>query len=122
VAIGAQQTEIFQSVVVVVPIDVVEFQGNRLTEPARVSAERASVGQHVLLQQPVLELVGLNRRLVVEISSDRDFGWQAFPFVPGATAEVRCIDDEMAQCLFQYIVIAAIGSYTECMEDLSHRS
>ncbi|MEW6332341.1 MAG: hypothetical protein AB1560_12860 [Pseudomonadota bacterium] len=113
VAVRAQETEVFQPVVLVVPVDVVKLQGYRLVEPSYISAIGATMLKNTFSQQSVSEFVRLKGQGVTKIFLDRLFRGKCLALAPGLTNEVRGVEIEMPDCFSQHVVIAAVGGDTE---------
>ena len=69
-AIGAQQTQVFQAVVLVVPVNVVKFERDRLSIPPGSAALHAFMLEYPFPQKAVFQLVGLNVCLASQIGLD----------------------------------------------------
>ncbi len=118
VAVGAQQPQVFEPVVLVVPVDVVEFERNRYGLPLGKTATSTAVLEQMFLQKASLEFVRLDWRGVIEVGRKRLPGRNPPPTTPGSAHELRRVDVVSAQRPAENAVVAAIGSDIESDQDL----
>ena len=55
-AVGTQEAEIREEIIASVPVDVVEFKGDRCAAPSSSATATAPPGNHACSQEPLLEL------------------------------------------------------------------
>ena len=107
-AIRTQQAKVFEPIVFVVSVDVVEFERNRLIQPALQATADADRCQHTVFEKAVLELVRLNGSGALEIPLQRCSGRKLPITIPCSAEEMRCIDSKLFEPGPKYVVIATI--------------
>ena len=119
-AVGTQEAQVFQPVVMIVPVYVVEFERNGCTPPHGEPASVAARLENACSQQTTLQLVGLNRHRVAEIGLERLSGRKRPIAAPRSTRKVGCVDLVALERATQSVVVPAIGGDVETRKHLSH--
>ena len=121
VAVRTQEPQVFEPVVPVVPVDVVEFEWNRLGLPFGMPAARAAALEKAFSQKAVLEFVRCDGCGVIEIGSQRLARRELPAPAPSPADELRRIDVVASQRAAEYAVVAAVRSDIEPDQNLSKR-
>jgi hypothetical protein len=88
VTVGAQETQVRKLVVLVVPVDMVEFEGNRQAQPLGETAASAGSRQETSSQETSLQLEGLDRCGILEIGGEWLFWSQPTVATPRSSCEL----------------------------------
>jgi len=122
VAVRAQEAQVFEPVVPVVPVDVVEFEWNRYGLPFGIPAPGTAALEKAFLEEASLEFVRLDRCGVVEIGRQRLARRESPAPAPRPANELRRVDVVAGQCAAKNAVVAAVRSDIEPDQNLSQRS
>jgi hypothetical protein len=88
VAVGAQESQVVEPVVAIVAVDVIELEWDWHALPFGETAAGAGALQETFLEETSLELVGLDRRGVVEIRGQGFSRRKRLAAAPRSTSEL----------------------------------
>ena len=94
--------------VLVVSVDVVEFERDRLIQPAPQATADTDWCQHTVFEKAVFELVRLNGSSALQIPFQRCFGRKLPIAIPCLAEEMRCIQSMLFELGPKYVVITTI--------------
>ena len=124
VAVRAQEPQVFEPVVAVVPVDVVEFEWDGYRLPFGMPASNAATLEKAFPQKARLELVRLDGDGcgVVQVGRQRLARRELPAPAPGTTDKLRRVDVVAGQRAAKHAVVAAVRSDIEPDQNLSERS
>lgn len=117
-AVGAKKAQVFEPVVLVVPIDVVEFEWDGYALPDLEPAALALRIEQSFAQEALFELEGLDRRGIVQIRAEWLPGREHASPRPASALEMRSVDAEAGQSTAKHFVIATVRCDVEPFENL----
>lgn len=120
-AVGTQQPQILEPVVAMVAIAMVQFQGNRPTQPGREFAFRAHRLKQLAFQQVTLESGGEDLGVLDQVLLDRFPSRSELPALREFAGKVGSVQLVMPDGFVKNVVIAAGSLDVEFLQHLPDR-